>query len=172
MAKIPKPEDVHFETKNNRASFHIKNKFLPLIAQIELMNKEAGNIWEPYTKLPLGDVSMGELKVNNTRLRNLRVRLCLETNDALCGNYAKARIVDKLPTTATLGMPWVIAVVVLVALGGVVACLIAIKCCCCKSKNARNKKDLGKDRPTIIHSTQPPPSSHMTTITHKNLHLK
>ena len=156
VKKIPKPEDVHFETKSNRASFHIKNKFLPLIAQIELMNKESGNTWQPYTKLPLGDVSMGEVKVNNTRVRNLRVRLCLETNDVLCGNYAKARLVDKLPTKSALGMPWVIVVVILVAVGGVIGCLIAIKCCCCKSQTARNKKDIGKDRPTIIHSTQPP----------------
>ena len=95
------------------------------------MNKESGNTWQPYTKLPLGDVSMGEVKVNNTRVRNLRVRLCLETNDVLCGNYAKARLVDKLPTKSALGMPWVIVVVILVALGGVIGCFIAIKCCCC-----------------------------------------
>ena len=39
VAQIPKPEEVHFERSSNRASFHIKSRFLPLIAQIELNNK-------------------------------------------------------------------------------------------------------------------------------------
>merc|ERR1719479_323234 len=34
--------------------------------------------------------------------------------------------------------------------------ILVIKCVCCKSRNAINKKEIGKDRPTIIHSTQPP----------------
>ena len=157
--KIPKPENVHFETSNNRASFRLKNEYLPLVAQIELKNGN-GHMWAPFKTIPVADESMLEIAVGNQtakqQVRNLRVRLCLETNDVLCGDYAKATFVERLPNRTSLATSWIIVAVVVVVLAGLIAIFLVIKCCCCKSRNGRNKKDVTKERPTIIHSTQPP----------------
>ena len=154
VTQIPKPENVHFEKTTNMVSFHVRSGFLPLFAQIEL--KTSDGLWVPHHVLELGDATMGEMKIK-APVTKLRVKLCLETNDLLCGKYSHAKMVDVLPSAmrGALGKPWVIAVVIVTVLAGLVAIILMLKCCCCKSRTT-TKKDMTKDRPTIIHSTQPP----------------
>jgi echinoid protein len=92
----------------------------------------------------------------------LRVRLCLETNELLCGAYAEALVVDVRPnaaTSASLREPWVIGIIVVIIILALVSILIIIKCCCCKNKaKVLKNDDLNSNRPSIVHSgSQPPP---------------
>ena len=71
---------------------------------------------------------------------NLRVRLCLETNELMCGPYESAQIVEVRPNTegASLAQPWVIGVVIFIIISGLIAVVIIVKCCCCRTVQKSN----------------------------------
>ena len=146
VMQIPKPDNVHFETSTNLASFNIRNEFLPLVAMIELEN--ADGTWTHYDQLALGDSILGEMPIV-APVTNLRVRLCLETNELMCGPYESAQIVEVRPNTegASLAQPWVIGVVIFIIISGLIAVVIIVKCCCCRT--VQKKKE--KERPSISH---------------------
>ena len=93
---------------------------------------------------------------------NLRVRLCLQTNELMCGPYSEALIVDVKPNATTsaglMGGSWMIIVVVVLVILALVALMIAARCLCCRQTKTL-KPDGANGRPTIIHGTQPPPYS-------------
>lgn len=159
VAKIPKAESVHFEKTTNTASFLVQNDYLPLVAKVELENPDG--TWVHYDDLPLvSRNSIEEMPIAAQVVNNLRVRLCLETNEILCGPYAEAQFVDVRPSIGSgLSQPALIAVVIAVVLGGLLAVVITIKCCCCR-KGAASSKKTSSERPSIVHSTQPPPYHH------------
>ena len=113
---------------------------------IELENGDGS--WTPYDQLQLGDNSLAEMPIVPP-VTNLRVRLCLDTNEQMCGPYETAQIVDVRPSTdgASLAQPWVIGVVIFIVISGLIAVIIIVKCCCCRT--ALKKKE--KERPSISH---------------------
>ena len=156
VAKIPQPQDVHFEKTTNTASFRVQNDNLPLVAKIELENPN-GN-WEPYDELSLGPGSpdFAELPIKATIINSLRVRLCLDTtNEILCGEYTPAKFVDIRPVTeATMSKPLIAGLIILF-----VFLLVFIIICakCCRKSDEKSTKSV---RPNIVHTTQPPPYHH------------
>ena len=146
VSQIPKPDNVHFETTKNIASFNIRNEFLPLVAMVELENPDGS--WTQYDQLQLGDSSLGEMPIV-APVNNLRIRLCLDASEQMCGPYENAQIVDVRPNIdgASLAQPWVIGVVIFIVISGLIAVVIIVKCCCCRS--GQKKKE--KERPSIVH---------------------
>jgi echinoid protein len=158
VAKIPTPENVHFEKTTNTASFNVVNDYLPLVAKVELENSDG--TWVHYDQLSMtpGSSALGEMPITAEIVNNLRVRLCLETNEVLCGPYSGAKFVDVRPSISTAGQPWLIGIVIFIVVFGIMAVIITIKCCCYRSKS--NTKDV-RERPSIVHTThQPPPYHH------------
>ena len=159
VTKIPVPKNVHFEKSTNKASFQLADTSLTLVAKIELENEDG--TWRQYDELSMENSDFGEMDVKQP-VSNLRVRLCLETNELLCGAYAEALVVDVRPnaaTSASLREPWVIGVIVVIIILSLVSILIVIKCCCCKAKaKVLKNDDLNSNRPSIVHNgNQPPP---------------
>lgn len=146
VMQIPKPNNVHFETSTNTASFSFKNEFLPIVAIIELENPDG--TWSHYSQIPMGDSDLGQMKIS-APVNNLRVKLCLESNEHLCGPFENAQIVEVRPNIdgGSIAQPWVIAVVVVIVIAGLFAVIVIIKCCCCRT--VKKKKD--KERPSIVH---------------------
>jgi len=132
---------------------------LPLVAKVELENPDG--TWSHYDEFAMHDSSAGEMVVTDNVVSNLRVRLCVETNEVLCGPYESAELVEVRPVDSLISasnQPWVIGVIIFIVVVAVVAMILIVKCCCCRrdSKAAKNKT---ANRPTIIHGTQPPPYS-------------
>jgi len=164
VGQIPKPREVHYASSNKMVSFRVdQTSALPLYAQIELRTPD--NEWAPFQHLKLGDASFGEMEIK-APVTDLRVKFCLQTEEeVLCGKYGHAKKVETLPSRqlGALGKPWVIAVVVLGLIVGLVFVIVVAKCCCCRNNSRKGSKDSsgkGKERPTIIHSTQPPFGNH------------
>jgi echinoid protein len=155
-ALIPSADNVHFATSNKQASFNLNNDhYLPLVAKIELENPDGS--WTPFDELPMdGSASYGQLDIGDeVPVSNLRVRLCLETNDELCGPYSDARIVDVSPVLSSADAataPWLIGVIILAVVVFIMALIVIIKCFCCNRKPKGIKSNV-KGRPEIIHST-------------------
>ncbi len=167
VALIPKPANVHYEKSTGKASFQVGESPLSLVAKVELENVDG--TWSQYDGLSVHpESSFAELAVRESVVNNLRVRLCLESNELMCGPYGKALIVDVRPkarTSAALDSPWVIVVVVAVALLCLLVAVLLLRCFCCRRGGGRAGAKQLKDgngnvggRPTIVHSTQPPPS--------------
>lgn len=163
VSKIPKPVDVHFEKSTAKASFHVdrdtsadmfteSSNPLPLVAKIELENSDG--TWSHYEGIKMASSGaprqFAEIEVRDREVSNLRVRLCLETNELLCGPYSQASIVDVRPQTSssgsraatesTMAAPWIIVVIVFIVLLATVAMIIGLRCFCSKSKKISRKK--------------------------------
>ena len=160
--KIPKPKSLHFEKTSNTASFLVENDVLPLVAKVQVKGENDDN-WSQYDELSLNPAKpFSEISIQGL-IQNLRVRLCLDTNEILCGPWTPAEFVDVRPPIShgvTLTNAHIAGLVVLAVLcAGFVACVLY--CCCCKRNSTSTKKD-NPSRPSIIHTTQPqhPPPYH------------
>ena len=163
VAKIPQPEDVHFETTSNTASFSVNNNDMPLVAKVELQNPDGSWVHYDQVSIDAGSYSLGEMPIEAQIVNNLRIRLCLETDDILCGPYSKAKFVDVRPVTQQNALNWQIPlIVVFICLSLLVGCCLVIKCCCRNKINSGHaSKKEARDRPSIVHTThQPPPYHH------------
>ena len=160
IAMIPKPDNVHYEKSTGHASFTVDDTPLYLIAKVELENPDGS--WRHFDGLVMNQETFGEMPVPEP-VGNLRVRLCLKTNELMCGPYNEALIVDVRPnarTSAAFSEPWLIGLIVILVLLTLIALLVIIRCCCCSNNKAKVIKDTetnGNGRPTIVHGTQPPP---------------
>ena len=157
VAKIPSPQDVHFEKTTNTASFRVQNDNLPLVAKVELENPN-GN-WEPYDELSLapGSSNFAELPIKAAIINSLRIRLCLDTtNEILCGDYTPAKFVDVRPVVASsMGKPLIAGIIIVIVIVFIIFICVCAKCC--RKSNDKHSKSV---RPNIVHTTQPPPYHH------------
>jgi echinoid protein len=101
VSHIPSPDSVYYEKSTRSVSFKVGANYpLSLLAKIEAMMSQAEGSWvhlrsvplkqRPY-KFPVAGPNGGA-----EDLENVRVRLCLEANDLLCGAYNEASTVDKI----------------------------------------------------------------------------
>merc|ERR1712029_219503 len=131
VAKIPSPQDVHFEKTTNTASFRVQNDKFPLVAKVELENPN-GN-WELYDELALapGSSNFAELPVKAAIINSLRVRLCLDTtNEILCGDYTPAKFVDVRPVVASsMGKAFIAGIIIAVIVAICIFICICVRCC-------------------------------------------
>ena len=100
VSHIPSPDSVYYEKSTRSVSFKVGANYpLSLLAKLEAMSQADGS-WvhlrsvalkqRPY-KFPVTAANGATVDVEN-----VRVRLCLEANDLLCGAYNEASTVDKI----------------------------------------------------------------------------
>ena len=143
VTKIPQPEHISYETSTNIVYFNVVQYPLGLVAKIEVENPD--NKWRPYARLGMNDRTFGQMDVVGVDVTGVRVRLCLSTDESLCGEYGTAEIVEiRLSPYTTAGLPieGVIAIVVFAVLLAIAAIGLVIKCCFC---NQPKPKKLTKD---------------------------
>jgi len=148
VSLIPQPEEIHFATTTNIVEFNIVKYELPLTAKIELENEDG--TWRPYRQLGLDGQTYGQMPINDP-VSGLRIRLCLTTNEVLCGEYDYAKIVKFTVGNlkqSPLGQPWLVAVLVVVAILSVAVCCLLIKCFCFRNKQPKKltKEDIAGPR--------------------------
>ena len=136
VAKIPKAEHIFFETSSSQVSFNVVNYPLGLVAKIELENPDKS--FRPHAKLGMNDRTFGQMIIEDPAVTGVRVRLCLTSDDTLCGEYGFAEIVEvrQSPyTNGALPMEGVIAIVIFAGILAIAAIGLVIKCCFCSTPN-------------------------------------
>ena len=94
VAQIPTPEAIFFEKSSRSTSFKVATYPLPLAARLEVLAEDGG--WQHLRTVSLR-ARPYKFSVNPpTQFQNVRVRICLESNDMLCGAYNEASVVDKI----------------------------------------------------------------------------
>jgi len=144
VAKIPRAEHVFYETSSKTVSFNVVNYPLGLVAKIELENPDT--TYRPHSKLGMADRTFGQMEIVDQDVLGLRVRLCLSTDEELCGDYGLAEVVEvrQYSYTNASGLPLegVIAIVIFAVILALAAIALVVKCCFCS--NPKPKK-LTKD---------------------------
>ncbi len=169
---IPTPENVQYEKTTGTASFRKSQTTLRLVAKVELENHDGS--WTHYNAFPVDKEEFAEILVSEPKVRNLRVRLCVEENEIICGRYQEAQLVDvRLDATkSSQASAWLIAIVVGLIVLALLALAIGIKCFCCRRKSKAKvlkNDEVNSNRPTIVHSTQPPPYTTNLDKTEKDV---
>ena len=106
VSHIPSPDSVYYEKSTRSVSFKVGANYpLSLLAKLEAMSQADGS-WvhlrsvalkqRPY-KFPVTAANGATVDVEN-----VRVRLCLEANDLLCGAYNEASTVDKIQVSKSI----------------------------------------------------------------------
>ena len=94
VAQIPTPEAIFFEKSSRSTSFKVATYPLPLAARLEVLAEDGG--WQHLRTVSLR-ARPYKFSVNPpTHFQNVRVRICLESDDMLCGAYNEASVVDKI----------------------------------------------------------------------------
>ena len=156
VSMIPKPEHVYFETSSDQVSFNVVKYSLPLVAKIELQNSEEG--WDFHEGLRMNDLPYGQMPIVGMT-NGVRVKVCLETDEELCGPYTEAEQVEVAThryTAASVPKAVVIAIGIIVAVIAIAAVILVIKCYCClpaKSPKKLTKEDIaGPNRANQPHT--------------------
>ena len=102
VAQIPTPEAIFFEKSSRSTSFKVATYPLPLAARLEVLAEDGG--WQHLRTVSLR-ARPYKFSVNPpTQFQNVRVRICLESNDMLCGAYNEASVVDKIQVWTRTGI--------------------------------------------------------------------
>ena len=158
VSLIPRPDNVHYARMSKTAFFNVLETALPLVAMVELENPDG--TWAHYKKVSLaGGTNLGSLDIMEETINNLRVRLCLESNDVICGPYSEdAALVNVSPTSSGSGgnPAFIIGITIFVVVVAIVIFIVIVKCCCCSNNKGSggaksNRKGKKATRPDIVH---------------------
>ena len=145
VTMIPTPEHVYFETSSDQVSFNVVKYPLPLVAMIEL---HSGEDWTFHAKLGMNGQPYGQMPITGEVAR-LRLKVCLASDEELCGPYTEAKLVEVTPTSrytsAAVPQAAIIVIGIIVAIIAIAAVCLAIKCYCCvpnKSPKKLTKEDI------------------------------
>ena len=153
VAQIPTPEAIFFEKSSRSTSFKVATYPLPLAARLEVLAEDGG--WQHLRTVSLR-ARPYKFSVNPpTQFQNVRVRICLESNDMLCGAYNEASVVDKIQVWTRTGnkkcsedagcnsagvqepqifssgeQSWLLAVIIVALVCSLVTAILVLRCCC------------------------------------------
>ena len=155
VSKIPQPERLMYETSNNKVSFIVENSPLSLVAMIELENTDG--TFRSEANIGIGNQPYGEYELN-TPVTGLRVKLCINEEEELCGAYTTAVIAEvrdsPLFSNAGISRGGVIAIGIVVAILAIAALVIGFRCCFCTKPKPKKltKEDIAGPR---VQKNQP-----------------
>jgi echinoid protein len=166
LKDMPNAFDSFYDREKNTLVFNVEPHDVPLklVAKIEVRNENNGE-WRQLTTVQI--ISNSEnvyLKSTPEEITDIRVILCLQSNDSWCGyehlvkmDSIYARETKSLTTDHLLG-------VILIASVSALAVVTSILCCCWKRKDKTSKKDYESDsstgRPKVTTISQPFYASH------------
>lgn len=166
LKDMPNAFDSFYDREKNTLVFNVEphDVSLKLVAKIEVRNENSAE-WKQLTTVQI--ISNSEnvyLKSTPEEITDIRVVLCLQSNDSWCGyehlvkmDSIYARETKSLTTDHLLG-------VILIASVSALAVVTSILCCCWKKKDKTNKKDYESDsstgRPKVTTISQPFYASH------------
>lgn len=146
LKDMPSAFDSSYDRERNILVFHVETNdvSLRLVAKIEIRS-EATHQWTPLTNVQvLSDLENVYLKSTPEQITDIRVILCLQSNDSWCGyehlvKMDAAHIREPKAVTDHL-----VGVVIVSAICALLA-VVLILCCCWKKKDKPEKKDFESD---------------------------
>ncbi|KAG8188856.1 hypothetical protein JTE90_004664 [Oedothorax gibbosus] len=143
---MPRPAEANFDKDTGYLTFHVEASSLKLLAKIEA-RPVGSDTWVLQTVIQvIRPIEKIQLQPPKTGFSDVRVKLCLESNDSWCGDAKLANPLDEeLPnpkdSKAAISSE---ALLIIIGLAGVgfVLCVIFMICCCWKKRtNHKEKKD-------------------------------
>ena len=157
VSQIPTAETIFFEKSTKSISFKVSNYPLNLIAKLEVMSLDGS--WNHLRTVSLKNKPY-KYSVNPLmKIQNVRVRLCLESNDLLCGAYNEASMVDKIQEAElfdSANQSWLMVVIIALLVTTLVTAILLVRCCCRQAEPKRKYmpgevEQLGSARPDILN---------------------
>lgn len=147
LKDMPNAFDAYFDSSRNTLSFRVESTSLRLVSKIEV--RETGNTdWTPLTVVPIvTDFEEIHLKPSPNGFADMRIMLCLQSNDSWCG-YEHLVKMDATNSTYLreskgFSLENFMTIVVYVFLIAVSAALLLLCCCCWKKHINLDKKSKG-----------------------------
>ncbi|XP_054719999.1 roundabout homolog 1-like isoform X2 [Uloborus diversus] len=144
---MPRPSEAQYDRDTGYLTFHVELTSLKLIAKIEA-RPMGTEMWVLQTTIQvIRPIEKVQLSPPMEGFSDVKVKLCLESNDSWCGDAKLANpLEEELPNTkdARAGFSTEYLLVILPIVGGVAFLLLMflIICCCWKKRsNHKEKKD-------------------------------
>lgn len=158
--RVPAPLRVSYHPGSRALSLNLPGTCLQLQAEVQI---ESNSEWHEVTTLLVAPGAADTATVLPTDLTGpprLRVRLCLQSNPELCGEFVPAEVGPSfVPQSSSLATPTLIAIIVSCIVFVLFVGLLVMFCRC---KKQGMKKEVSKEyemepgvRPSIVQ--QPPP---------------
>ncbi|XP_027196551.1 cell adhesion molecule Dscam1-like isoform X3 [Dermatophagoides pteronyssinus] len=156
LKDMPSAYDSSYDRERNILVFRVdpNDVGLRLVAKIEVRSKNKEQ-WTSLTKVQvLSDLENVYLKSTSDPITDIRVILCLQSNESWCG-YEHLVKMDSSFTreTKTSSTDHLFGVIIISTICAVVAFFI-ILCCCWKKREKSEKKDFESDTSTERPSTK------------------
>lgn len=144
LKDMPRPSDAQYDKESNYLTFRVDLGLLKLIAKVEA-RYEGMETWILQTVVPVTRPSEKVLlSPPGEGFADVRIKLCLESNDSWCGDAKLANPVDEAAshlkdshtTFSTEHLIWIVAVAGAIFL----AVIVMIICCCWKKRTSKKEK--------------------------------
>lgn len=159
LKDMPSAFDSSYDRERNILVFRVEPQdvSLRLVAKIEIRSESNAN-WTPLTTVQvLSDLENVYLKSTPDQITDIRVILCLQSNESWCG-YEHLVKMDSTYTreAKVLATDYLMSVIVVTSICAFVAVVLFL-CCCLKKKDSSDKKDFESDTSTDA------PNKNLTT---------
>ncbi|XP_035211454.1 hemicentin-2-like isoform X2 [Stegodyphus dumicola] len=141
---MPRPSEAQYDKDTGYLTFHVELTSLKLLAKIEA-RPIGSEMWIPQTVIKvIRPIEKVQLSPPDEGFSDVRVKLCLESNDSWCGDAKLANPLEEdlpNPKDSKAGLSTEFVMIIL-SVGGIFFLLLVITviCCCLKKRNIHKEK--------------------------------
>ncbi|KAF8791999.1 Hemicentin-1 like protein [Argiope bruennichi] len=146
LKDMPRPTEAQFDRDTGYLTFHVEPSSLKLLAKIEA-RPVGTEMWVQQTVISvIRQIEKVQLSPPDEGFSDVRVKLCLESNDSWCGDAKLANpLEEELPNPkdarAAISSETLMVIVGIIGVTFLI-CIVLIICCCWKKKvNHKEKKE-------------------------------
>ncbi|XP_035211455.1 hemicentin-2-like isoform X3 [Stegodyphus dumicola] len=144
LKDMPRPSEAQYDKDTGYLTFHVELTSLKLLAKIEA-RPIGSEMWIPQTVIKvIRPIEKVQLSPPDEGFSDVRVKLCLESNDSWCGDAKLANPLEEdlpNPKDSKAGLSTEFVMIIL-SVGGIFFLLLVITviCCCLKKRNIHKEK--------------------------------
>lgn len=147
LRDMPSASEAYYDSTKNQLAFRVETSSLRLVAKIEVRQNTSS--WMPLTIVPIvTDFEEITLSPSNGGYSDMRIMLCLQTNDSWCGyeHLVKMDALNSVFLRESKGLSAESFISVVGVLVGIVFCFgLTVFCCCCIRNRLNPEKKLSKN---------------------------
>ncbi|CAL1286167.1 unnamed protein product [Larinioides sclopetarius] len=143
---MPRPTEAQFDRDTGYLTFHVEPSSLKLLAKIEA-RPVGTEMWIQQTVISvIRQIEKVQLNPPDEGFSDVRVKLCLESNDSWCGDAKLANpLEEELPnpkdSRAAISSETLMVIVGIIGVTFLICIVLAICCCWKKKVNHKEKKE-------------------------------
>ena len=164
LKDMPNASDAYYDSSRNILAFRVESSSLRLVSKIEVREIGSPNPdWVPLTIVPIvTDYEEIHLKPSNSGYSDMRIMLCLQTNDSWCGYEHLVKMDSSSSVFLRESKGFTLegfANLFAIAVGIALSCALGLFCCCCIKRRFQPEKKLSKNSSDI-------PREHLDELDH------